>query len=341
VARNAAEFAGKSLVGKKAEYGGDAVKHETRSFGILYQAGENGFDIDFFKKEFAKYGGKLAVDGEAAFNVPPGTAQADAQSLASQQMPTMMARLKQAGVTTVIDVLDSRLGLAAALTAATSAEYEPEWFMASGGPTGGGAFPTDLDIILRVVDQKQAAHFFGLNWFLPYVKNPVTSSPFQWFWGTDKGSVWSGAQAMVGALYTRIHLAGPKLTVAKLKPGALPVPEVGGYYSKSVLTPSSGPIGKDGIAVRDAALAWFDPTKSATDQATMAVGDGAWMYLDGGARYVAGHWPKNKKGFFDKSLTTTIAEYVDPPATEPKTPTYPCTGCPSAGGASPTPSQLS
>ena len=73
-----------------------------------------------------------------------------------------------------------------------------------------------------------------------------------------------------------------------MKPGALPVPEVGGYYSKSVLTPSTGPIGKDGIAVRDAALAWYDPTKNATDQATMAVGDGAWMYLDGGARYIAG-----------------------------------------------------
>ena len=38
VARNAAEFAGKSLVGKKAEYGGDDVKGTTRSFGILYQA---------------------------------------------------------------------------------------------------------------------------------------------------------------------------------------------------------------------------------------------------------------------------------------------------------------
>ncbi|MEX1007693.1 MAG: hypothetical protein WD271_07575 [Acidimicrobiia bacterium] len=341
VARNAAEFAGKSLVGKKAEYGGDAVKDKTRSFGILYQSGDNGFDIDFFKSEFAKYGGKIAANGEAAFNVPPGTAQADSQTLAGQQMPTMMAHLKEAGITTVIDVLDYRLGLAAALNAATGTEYEPEWFMASGGPTGGGAFPTDLDIILRVVDQKQAAHFFGLDWFPPYVKDPLTANPFQWFWGTDKGSTWSGAQALVGVLYTRIHLAGPKLTLAKLKPGALPVPQVGGYYSKSVLTVSTGPTGKDGIAVRDAALAWFDPTKNATDQATLAVGDGAWMYLDGGARYVSGHWPKNKKGFFDKSLTTTIAEYVDPPATEPKVPSYPCTGCPSSGGTSPSPSQLS
>ena len=339
VARNAAEFAGKSLVGKKAEYGGADVKDKTRSFGILYQAGTDGFDIDYFKQQFTKNGGKIT--SEAAFAVPPGTSQADAQTLAGEQMPTMMAKMKSDGVTTIIDVLDSRLGLAAALKAATDAEYQPEWMMASGGATGGGAFPTDLDIILRVVDQDQAAHFFGLNWFLPYVKNPVTANPFVTFWGTDKGSIWSGAQAMVGALYTRIHLSGPNLTVAKLKPGALPVPEVGGYYSKSVLTTSIGPIGKDGIAVRDAALAWFDPTKNATDQATMSVGDGAWMYLDGGARYIAGAWPKNKKGFFDKTLSTTIAEYVDPPASEPKIPAYPCTNCPSSGGTSPAPSQLS
>ncbi len=339
VARNAAEFAGKSLVGKTAEYGGDAVKDKTRSFGILYQAGDNGFDIDFFQSEFVKYSGKIA--SQAAFSFPPGTSQADAQTLAGEQMGPIMAKLKSDGVTTVIDVLDSRYGLSAALKAATAAEFEPEWFMASGGATGGGAFPTDLDIILRTVDQTQAAHFFGLNWFMPYTpNNDPGTKVFQWFWGTDKGSKWSGAQALVGALYTRVHLAGPQLTRAKMQPGALPVPKAGGYYSKSVLTVTTGPTGKDGIAVRDAALAWFDPTKTATDQATMSVGAGAWMYLDGGARYIAGHWPKNKKGFFDRSLTTTVAEYTEFPPTEPKVPDYPCTGCPSAGSTTPAASQF-
>jgi hypothetical protein len=340
VARNAAEFAGKSLVGKKAEYGGADVQDKTRSFGILYQAGTDGFDIDYFRQQFTQNGGKLA--SEAAFSVPPGTAQADAQTLAGEQMPTMMAKMKSDGVTTIIDVLDSRLGLAAALKAATSAEYQPEWMMASGGATGGGAFPTDLDIILRVVDQDQAAHFFGLNWFTPYVPNndPGTKT-FQWFWGPDKGNKWSGAGALVGALYTRLHISGPQLTAAKMKPGALPIPKAGGYYSKSVLTPTTGPAGKDGIALRDAALAWFDPTKSATDQATMSVGQGAWIYLDGGARYIAGTWPKHKLGFFDKSLSTSVAEYTEVPASEPKIPDYPCTNCPSSGSATPAASQLS
>jgi hypothetical protein len=339
VARNAAEFAGKSLVGKKAEFGGDAVKGQERKFAILYQAGDNGFDIDFFKSEFTKNGGKLT--SEAAFSFPPGTSQADASAMAGEQMPTLMSKLKNDGVTTVIDALDSRYGLPAALKAATAAEFEPEWMLASGGPTGGGGFPADLDIILRTADQTQAPHFFGLVWFAPYVKNPVTANPFQWFWGTDKGSTWSGASALVGSLYTRLHLAGPKLTKAKMEPGALPITKAGGYYSKSVVTYTSGPPSSDGVPLVDAALGWFDPTKTATDQATMSVGPGAWMYLDGGARYIAGHWPKNKKGFFDASSPTTVAEYVDPPSTEPKVPDYPCTDCPSSGASTPAQSQLS
>jgi hypothetical protein len=261
--------------------------------------------------------------------------------MAGEQMPTIMSKLKNDGVTTVIDALDSRYGLAAALKAATAAEFEPEWMLASGGPTGGGGFPADLDIILRSADQTQTPHFFGLVWFAPYVENPVTANPFEWFWGTDKGSTWSGATAMVASLYTRIHLAGPKLTKAKMQPGALPVTKAGGYYSKSALSYTSGPPSSDGVPLIDAALGWFDPTKTATDQATKAVGPGAWMYLDGGARYIAGHWPKNKTGFFDSSLSTTVAEYVDPPSTEPEIPDYPCTDCPSSGASTPAQSQLS
>ena len=126
-----------------------------------------------------------------------------------------------------------------------------------------------------------------------------------------------------------------------MKPGALPLPKAGGYYSKSVLSVTTGPASKDGVPTRDGALTWWDPTKHATDQATMAVGDGAWMYLDGGARYIAGHWPKDKKGFFDASLSTTVAEYSAVPPSEPEIPDYPCTDCPSNGATTPAPSQLS
>ena len=339
VAANVAEFAGKSLVGKKAEYGGDAVKDETRSFGILYQGGEQGFDIDYFKSEFAKYGGKLAPNGEAEFTFPPGTSQADATSLAQQQMPTLMARLKDSGVTTIIEVLDTRYGMRPGMLAATSAEYFPEWLIGSGGPSGGGAFPGDLPILVRAADKQQMAHAFGLLGLPPYVANQTASNPFQWFWGTNKGSLWSGALAMVGAMYSRIHLAGPDLTAAKMKPGALPSKPAGGQFSNAVLTPATG-YDKNGDPIIDATLGWWSTDTTGFDPATRAEGEGVYMYLDGAKRYAPGSFPKNKKGFFDKSLTTTVFGFTDRPASEPVLPDYPCTGCPSQGGTSPAPSQL-
>jgi hypothetical protein len=339
VAKNVAEFAGKSLVGKKAQYGGDDVSGKPRTFGVLYQSGDSGFNVDTLKSEFAKYGGKIT--SEAAFSVPPGTAQADAVTLATQQMPTLIAKLKNDGVTTIINVLDARNGLGAAMNAAETAEYTPEWYFGSGG-SAGGAFPGDLDIIVRPFPANQTKHAFGATWVLPFVANPTNVNPVQWYWGTDKGSLWAPAQGLLGALYTRIHLAGPKLTKAKMAPGALEgYTKAGGAFSNSVLTTASAPLGKDGIVTVDGTLTWFDPERTATDQITKVSGKGAWVYLDGGKRYVANKWPKNKTGFFDTKLTTSVAEYVDPPATEPKVPSFPCTDCPSTGATTPTPSNAS
>ena len=91
------------------------MKDKTRSFGILYQAGDRRVRHRLLQVRVRQVRRQARVEGEAAFAVPPGTSQADAQTLAGQQMPTMMAKLKEDGVTTIIDVLDSRYGLAAAL----------------------------------------------------------------------------------------------------------------------------------------------------------------------------------------------------------------------------------
>ena len=128
--------------------------------------------------------------------------------------------MKEAGVTTVINVLDARYGMRPRWPPPPAGVF-PEWVMASGGPNGGGAFPGDLPILVRTADKDQMAHTFGLVYLPPYVAEQTSANPFQWFWGSDKGSTWSGAQAMLGSLYSRIHLAGPDLTAAKMKPGAL------------------------------------------------------------------------------------------------------------------------
>jgi hypothetical protein len=144
---------------------------------------------------------------------------------------------------------------------------------------------------------------------------------------------------MVGSLYSRIQLAGPELTAAKMKPGALPSKPAGGQFSKAVLTPAAG-ADENGNPIIDAALAWWSGTTKGFDPIARSEGDGVYMYLDGGRRYNPGSFPKNKKGFFDESLPTTVFNFTDPPPGEPTPPDYPCDGCPSTGATTPTPSSL-
>ena len=96
------------------------------------------------------------------------------------------------------------------------------------------------------------------------------------------------------------------------------------------------------MPIRDSTLGWWSTDTVGPGNSNPVIGGeaaGVYMYLDGGKRYVAGKFPKNKTGFFDKSLTTTVFGFTDRPASEP-TADYPCTGCPSQGSAAPAPSQL-
>ena len=100
-AANSAEVIGKTLVGKKAEFGGDDVKGQTRKFGLVQV--EDQIDLDAFKASLGKYKGTIAAESSY-----PGTGGAlgDAAT-AQQQAPTMVSRLKDAGVTTVILFTDA------------------------------------------------------------------------------------------------------------------------------------------------------------------------------------------------------------------------------------------
>ncbi len=62
---NAAEFIGKQLVGKKAQYAGDTAMHDkTRVFGIVRS---EVIDIDFFNEAAKKYGVKVAPNANFSY----------------------------------------------------------------------------------------------------------------------------------------------------------------------------------------------------------------------------------------------------------------------------------
>ncbi len=319
-ALNAAEFVGKSLAGHKAKWAGDdKMKTAPRKFGLLY---DSNLDVDFLKAQLKKYG--VTLTAEAGFTLPSDASQYS--SATQEQAPTLVTKLKDAGVNNVL-VFSEYNGTGNATKAATAQEFFPEWTQLS--------FTGGLDVIGRTfMDKRQWAHAFGLTWFEPYVKGLVDPSlaVFQWFWGTDKGTLFLGAIPGLIALYTGVHLAGPKLTAKTFEAARLKNPGIGGYYSKSCCSAEVTP---DPL-VFGGSLVWWSPDTVSTGQLQLGgSAAGSWMYVNDAERYVAGHFPKGEPKFFDKALAVPAFDRV--PASEPKFPTYPCDGCPSSGASSPAP----
>ncbi len=334
-----AEFVGKALVGKPAKFAGqDDLTTKTRSFAVVYQGdalGTEGMDISIFEKELAKYGGKTVV----AIEYQPGSSAEERTAKAQEQAGTLATRLKESGATTVVLFVDPRAMLPALLTQMTQQEYFPENVITTLGFQ-------DISFYGRIMDQEQWKHAFGPIWFEPYVQgytDPIQAS-FQWYWGTDQGTFCTCSFSLVAGLYNGIHLAGPKLTKATYRDGASMAPARGGFYSDSVTTLENAP-GKPGApnpAGRGYSLGWWDPDTEGPTQLQGVAGTGVTQYLDGGKRYVYGHFPKFAKNkqpaFFDADVATTVYE-LDAIPPQDVLPQYPCDDCPSSGGGPPPASQ--
>jgi hypothetical protein len=326
----AAEFVGKQLKGGKAQYAGESLADQPRRFGVLHASN---FDIAYFKQQLAKYGVTIAADAE--YTVPPGDVSLQTSSPEiDQQIPTLMTKLKAAGVNNVI-MMATHSVAGSASKAMKSQDWFPEITVTS--------FPyTDLDVLARAFDPDVWSHAFGLIWFLPGVAGggygTASVQSFQWFWGTDQGTRWDGAGALLGGLYTVLQFAGPQLdkkSIATVAPRLRKANAgIGGAYSNSAFTfevPPPAPEG--GVAIRGAALGWFDPNAEGPGNYNLGIqGKGEYQYLDAGKRYVSGTIPTAKKKFFDHANST--ATFPSLPSSEPEWPTYPCDGCPSTGNTS-------
>src|SRR5262249_38955006 len=146
--------------GHPAKWAGDtAMQKEPRKFGLLYTTSATtgtSIDLEGFKSELAKRNVKLTAEG--AYTVPADTAQAT--TAAQEQAPTIIAKMNDAGVTSVI-LMGSSAMVAPLTKAATGNEYKPEWLLT------GWAYQ-DLTLFTGQYDQAQWAHAFGMTWFAPY-----------------------------------------------------------------------------------------------------------------------------------------------------------------------------
>ena len=121
-----------------------------------------------FKKTLGKYKGTIATTNTY---VGSGGALGD-PTVAQEQAPVLVTRMKDAGVTTVVLFTDVAMNKAL-MEQATAQEWFPEWFV-----TGAGYF--DLPVLAQGYPDDQAEHTFGISLIPPYFDLPDdvdTSSP--------------------------------------------------------------------------------------------------------------------------------------------------------------------
>jgi hypothetical protein len=315
----------------KARYAGEALQDSPRKLGILRSSN---FDDEYFLREMKRLKQPVPVDAE--FTVPPtqSSVRVDAnQAPLDTQIPTLVAKLKAEGVTTLV-LMGNHSVAGAASRAMKAQDWFPEIILTS-------APYQDLDLYARGYDQEVWSHAFGLVWFPPYLRGAgdPTTAAFQWYWGTEQGTRWSIAFFQMLALYSTLQFVGPDLT-AKNVAARNEIFEAnggsGGAYDDSIFTIEINPVAPPAITQRATALGWWDPDAEGPGNYNLGgAGKGKYVYLDGGKRYLPGAYPKGAQPYFDDAEATVL--YDAPPASEPVVPTYPCDGCPSSGGTGVTP----
>jgi hypothetical protein len=325
---NAGEFAKKSLVGKKAQFGGDDVQSKTRKFGVLYP--ETGVDVQLFLDQLPANSYTTAT-----YQVPVNSA--DIANEVQQQAGTIIAKMKDDGVTTV--VLFGPYQAAAPLAASsTQQDFVPEWFLP-------GSLGVDVSVAMRTVDQEQWSHAFGIGQLFPPVVGETlnqNTAYFDWYWGPDQGTYGSTAVSAWAILFRGVMFAGAKLTPKTFRQGMFSIPATGGAATASTQNymtaygPSAGlPYDEYASLGYDYYMFWWDPDNVGVSNIVAAEGTGRYAYLNDAKRYAVGTWPKGEPKFFDASASIyeQVASAPGPgqgalPAVD-TLPDYPCDGCPS------------
>ena len=302
------EFIGKQLAGKPASHAGDALKAETRKFAVVYEASggaESQRLADLMEARMTEAG--AAPDLMLAYTLDPGTIQ--------QQASQIVAKLKAAGITTVVMSTDP-VAPGDFTREATTQEYEPEWLVAA-------ATLTDTNAFGRGYDQAQWTHAFGVTSLAVRVNPDVVGSKilYKWFTGQDAPAPLGAPVFMPGfsLLFSALQGTGPTLT-----------PQTLGDFIKTIkttpaMTASYLSYGDQGIwdeadynGVDDATVFWWDATATGPDE-NGREGTGLMKFVDGGKRYLPGEWPSEDKLFVQDGA---VAIYDTAPASETP-PSYP------------------
>lgn len=312
------ELIEKQLLGGKAEHAGDPAMHgRERVFGLLtYDTPDGNFAPawDGFKEMLADAGVDLAT--HVTYFLDLAKAQEDSR--------TLVTKLKNAGVTTVIFTGDPIMPRYFT-EEATAQDFHPEWVMA-------GTVYADTDVFGRTFDQDQWSHAFGISLIPTRIdkENDASSRLYGWWYGEGKTPPAENSYAITATtmnlLFNALHVAGPNLTPESFRDGVyrLPVPEQGPEGLRAVVTygekgiwPGDGYVDVSGLD--NVSILWWDPDAKGVDE-TGAEGTGMYRHVDGGRRYLPGEIPSEPMRLFDP--TEAVTTYAETPA-ELLPPEYP------------------
>ena len=317
---NSSEVLGKQLVGMKAEFAGQDIAGQTRKFGVV---SDGSIDDSLFVDHFRTFGGKVTATG----TLPSGTG--DAMQAA---VPTIITRLKSAGVTTIVPFTGAE-AVKVLMETASKQDYFPEWFFT-------GASYQDIGILARQYPPEQGQHAFGISFIQPSTKpDPDTEARTDvvaWYWGRGLGTYSARYGQAALWLLSGIHAAGPNLTPKTFKQGLFALPANNGAASQRTDSSMVGfaktpklPWDEYALTAYDFAPYWWDPNTEGPSNGLYIVGTGVGWYVDGAKRYVATTWPKKQFAWFDKSKS--IQSFPSRPG-GPVAYAGDCAGCPATGG---------
>ena len=272
ISRDAAEYVGKRLAHKKAQWAGDALLQNTeRKFGS-YVPNNDGYQhcVDLFESTLKQnYNQQITSRYDYTLDV--------------SQFPSEAARgivqFNAAHVSTIIMACDP-ISMIFLTQAATKQNYHPEWFNI-------GVAADDTDGLARLWDPTAInGHLFGMSQLGTdakiFAQNGEAAQAYKAATGKVMPQGAAGVYYALLGLFNQLQSAGPNLTAANIAIGTHNMPDGGG---------SSGAIGTwrfkgDHTAIEDSREIYWDSKATGYDGK-----QGDYKETYGGKRFKSGEWP--------------------------------------------------
>jgi hypothetical protein len=274
VSEAATEYANKKLLGRPASHAGGDLAGQTRRVAIV---APNNLEY----QQCVDAG--LAVIEEAGNEMDLRLEYVLDLAQTATQAPGLLARLKDAGITSVAFAGDPLMLLS--LTAEANAQdYHPEWLLL-------GVGFTDLDLVGQMVQNAAPG-----QWDRAFGGSPMAPQPT---YGTSEAyraytSVRDDEPSLlVDVVYHQllplalgVQMAGPELTPETFETGLFAYPEGTGVAGTWDWTPTNY------TPVVDIREIWWDPTRQSSFNGAMGT------YADDGTRYRRGEIPEGEPEVF-------------------------------------------